>query len=97
MPEGRMVSNGRVFVASSPLENIATALQRGMGMHQAQGVMGQQQGLINQEQQYRTPIVNYILGQAKQQALIDAIRGRQQQPTQQGAPPWVPPVGTGTI
>jgi hypothetical protein len=58
MPEGRHL--GRVFVASSPLENVATALQRTMGMKQAQGIQGQQAGLIDREQALRAPYLQEL-------------------------------------
>jgi hypothetical protein len=90
MPQGREVSNGRVFVASSPLENIAAALKQYQGQNDLARLHGQvpewagsQGGLLAREQQARQGVLR---GQVNQyQALIDALRNRnQQQPYRPG-------------
>lgn len=86
--QGREV--GRTYVASSPLEHIAGALQRGIGMHQLQGINAQ-----------RDAAVQGNVGAAKglAAAMAQAMRARRAQSV--GAPPtpgetgWAAPVGTG--
>jgi len=100
LPGGRTVSNGRVFVASHPLENVAALGQQLMGTIGSKRLGEQQQGLIGQEKANRMQVLQ---GMQKQQSdyqailerLAQAIRARNQ-PAAAGVPPLLarPPEGT---
>lgn len=100
LPGGRTVSNGRVFVASNPLENVGALGQQLMGTIASKRLGEQQQGLIGQEQANRMKVLQ---GMQRQQSdyqailerLAEAMRTRNQ-PAASGVPPLLarPPEGT---
>ena len=65
MPQGMRV--GGTYVASSPLEHIAAALQRGIGLGQQRGAMGDMQGLTAQSGGDRLAYIRQMLQQMQAQ------------------------------
>lgn len=88
MPQGREVGNGRVFVASSPLENVATAMQRFQGGQNAASIQGQQQGLIDQERGNRASVLRSQM--LSHQRMIDALKQIAQNQKNKATPPTAP-------
>jgi hypothetical protein len=92
MPGGRSVSNGRVFVASHPLENVTALGQQLMGTIASKRLGEQQQGLVGQEKDARMKVLQ---GMQRQQGdyqailerLAEAIRARNQTPPLLARPP----------
>ena len=77
MAQGRNV--GHTYVASSPLEHIANAMQRVIGYRKMQGA----------EQGYRDTLARQTQARgAYAQSLLDALKPRQQQPPQSVPPLW---------
>jgi hypothetical protein len=76
-PEGTKA--GGTFVAANPLQFLSSALRQGIGGYQNHQLMGQKDDLTNQQAGGREAYIR---------ALVNQLRGGQQQPTQPtGMPP----------
>jgi hypothetical protein len=64
-PEGRNV--GHTYVAASPLEHMAAAMQRYKGMQGMQSTAAQQQALVDQDRQARMRLAQAFAQGARQQ------------------------------
>jgi hypothetical protein len=71
---------------------MASGLARFVGLKQQRDLRAEQQALINQQGTTLRDLMRAI-----HLKMSGAVPPSQPQPTQQGAPPWVPPTGSGVI